>query len=272
MSVVDRLPIPRPSLPTPSLPLAPGALENAGLLAIAAVPVSLVIPFLGVPLLLGAAFVLYFYRDPARHPPASGYLAPADGTVTVVEYDEDQPDRVRVGIYLSPTDVHVIRSPLGSRVRSVRHSSGGHWPAFTKRSERNERVHVDFDGTDVTMIAGAVARRITPYVEDGQELRRGERIGHIAFGSRTDVLLPEGVEPADLAVKPGESVTAGESVLVAADVVDPRRRRDEGSGSERDSDPGSDGGEAAGTGPESPGGDPDEKAEDAEDETGGSRA
>lgn len=227
MSVVDRLPVSRPSLPTPSLPLAPGALKNAGLLAIAAVPVSLVLPFLGLPLLVGAAFVLFFYRDPARHPPASGYLAPADGTVKVVEYDEDDPDRVRVGIYLSPTDVHVIRSPVGGRTGTVSHRSGSHWPAFTKRSERNEQVHVTFDGTDVTMIAGAVARRITPYVEDGQEVRRGERIGHIAFGSRTDVLLPEGVEPADLAVEPGESVTAGESVLVPADAVDPRRRTDD---------------------------------------------
>lgn len=221
MGVTDRLPVevPRPSLPGPDLPLAPGAVRYAGLLALAAVPASLVVPFFGIPLLLGAVFVIVFYRDPARDPPASGYLAPADGTVSVIRWDAG---RVRVGIYLGPTDVHVVRSPVRGRVRDVTHEPGGHLPAFTKRSERNERVRITYDGTDVTMIAGTVARRITPYVESGELVQRGERIGHIAFGSRTDVLLPEGIGPADLGVEPGESVRAGETVLVPADAFDRR--------------------------------------------------
>lgn len=220
MSVVDRLPV--PSVPTPDLPLAPGALKNAGLLLLAAIPATLVLPFLGIPLVLGAVGILFFYRDPARHPPSSGYVAPADGTVSVIEWDDG---RVRLGTYLGVGDVHVIRSPVRGTVGSVRHEPGGHLPAFSKRSDRNEKVHVNYDGTDVTMIAGSVARRITPYVEAGAFVRRGDRVGHIAFGSRTDVLLPEGIRPEDLAVEPGESVTAGETVIVPADAFDRRGQR-----------------------------------------------
>jgi phosphatidylserine decarboxylase len=198
---------------------ARGGLTYAGLTVVAAVPATLVTPVLGLPLLAAAVGVLYFYRDPERRPPAGGLLAPADGTVTDVEWVDG---RVRVSTYLGLRDVHVVRSPVGGRVRGVDRSPGGHWPALSKRSARNERVTVRYDGLEVTMIAGALARRIRPYVAGGQRVGRGDRLGHIAFGSRTDVLLPEGVGPADLAVEPGEAVRAGETVLVAADDFDRR--------------------------------------------------
>jgi phosphatidylserine decarboxylase len=201
---------------------APGGLKNAGLLVLAAIPASLVLPVLGIALLAGAVAVLYFYRDPGRKPPPSGVVSPADGTVSVVRWDRDAEgrDRIRVGVYLGPGDVHVIRAPFGGPIRAVDRKSGGHWPAMLARSDRNEKVHVRFDGATVTMVVGVLARRIRPCVEGGDRIRRGERIGHIAFGSRTDVLLPAGVRPEDLAVEPGESVRAGETVLAGADAID----------------------------------------------------
>jgi len=168
-------------------------------------------------LLAGA--VLAFHRDPGRTPPDSGAVAPADGVVSVVRTEEHDGDaRVRVGIYMNALDVHVNRAPLGGRVESVKHIAGGHRLAFSKDSEHNERVHVDVarEAGDyrVTLIAGAFARRIHPYVETGQSLERGERIGHISFGSRADVLLPAGVQQEDVLVEEGEETRAGETRLV----------------------------------------------------------
>ncbi len=205
---------------------APGGGWIAGLLVVAALPATVALPPVGAALLALAGGVLYFYRDPDRDPPPGGLLAPADGTVSVLEWDDDDPGRVRVGIYLSAADVHVTRAPVGGRVVHVDRESGSHWPAQLARAEKNERVHVDFDGLRVTMLVGAVARRIRPYVVAGDRVRRGDRIGHIAFGSRTDVLLPRGVGPADLAVEPGERVRAGETVLVPPDAFGERAATD----------------------------------------------
>jgi phosphatidylserine decarboxylase len=205
--------------------VAPGGTTYAAPLLVLGVPASVAVPFLGIPLVFAGLFVLYFYRDPARKAPPSGVVAPADGTVASLRWDTDAEgrDRIRVGIYLGPGDVHVIRSPFGGTVRHVDRESGGHWPAQIGRSDRNEKVHVRFDGATVTMIVGVFARRVRPYVAADQELSRGERIGHIAFGSRTDLLLPPEVGPEDLTVEPGESVRAGESVLVRAEAVESGR-------------------------------------------------
>jgi phosphatidylserine decarboxylase len=202
--------------------VAPGGTSFAAPILAVGVPASLVLPFVGIPLLLSGLFVLYFYRDPPRKAPPSGVVAPADGTVAALNWDEDAEgrDRIRVGIYLGPGDVHVIRSPFGGTVRHVDRESGGHWPAQIARSDRNEKVHVRFDGATVTMTVGVFARRITPYVASQRELSRGERIGHIAFGSRTDLLLPPEVGPGDLTVEPGETVRAGESVLANPEAIE----------------------------------------------------
>jgi phosphatidylserine decarboxylase len=166
--------------------------------------------------LLLAGAVLAFHRDPERTPPDSGAVAPADGVVSVIRTEEHDGDaRVRVGIYMNAANVHVNRAPLAGRVEAVEHIDGGHRLAFSKESEHNERVHVDMarEAGDyrVTLIAGAFARRIHPYVEAGQELERGERIGHISFGSRADVLLPAGVTEDDVLVETGEEMRAGET-------------------------------------------------------------
>lgn len=162
-------------------------------------------------------FVLVFHRDPERDIPSEGVVSPADGRVSVIREEEGQ---VRVGIYMSVTDVHVNRAPLAGTVETVTHSPGANRPAFSKESERNEKVTIDCGAFTVVQIAGAFARRIHPTVEPGDELTRGERIGHISFGSRVDVILPSEIERTDLEIGIGDSVVASESVLVGGAATD----------------------------------------------------
>ncbi|MFB6086714.1 MAG: protein sorting system archaetidylserine decarboxylase [Halodesulfurarchaeum sp.] len=208
--------------------LAPGTWRLAGpIVGLAAVGL-LLIPPIGVGLAVLAGFVLWFHRDPDRTSPPAGVLAPADGTVSVIRTETDgawtddpasEIERVRVGVFMNVTDVHVNRAPVGGEIGTIEHVPGGHWPAFSKDAERNERLHVAIGDTRVTLIAGTIARRIHPHVEPGEAVERGERIGHVSFGSRADVLLPERFEPADLGVEAGETVRAGESIIA----VDPGR-------------------------------------------------
>lgn len=158
-----------------------------------------------------AGFVVWFFRDPGRTTPDAAVVAPADGHVSVLRTDGD---RVRVGIFMSPLDVHVTRAPTDGRVDRLDHRDGGHRPAFSKESERNERLEYRIDGVDGALIAGWFARRISPYVGLGDRLAQGERIGHIAFGSRADLVLPPEYDRADVTVGVGDSVRAGETVVV----------------------------------------------------------
>lgn len=161
-----------------------------------------------------AAFVAWFFRDPQREPAGEGIVAPADGTVTVLRTDGD---RVRVGVFMSPFDVHVTRVPADGRLTRLEHLPGGHWPAFSKASDRNERVEFTVESPhgrlDGAMIAGTVARRAHAYHKKSAGLDRADRLGYIAFGSRTDLVLPPDYELADVQVAVGESVTAGETIL-----------------------------------------------------------
>ncbi|MUV61553.1 protein sorting system archaetidylserine decarboxylase [Halobacterium sp. CBA1126] len=165
----------------------------------------------GVAALALAAFVVWFHRDPERTPAGQGVLAPADGKVSVVRETDD--GRVRVGVFMNVHDVHVNRAPLSGTVEAVDHRAGGHRPAFDKESEHNERVRITCKDYALVLIAGAFARRIHPYVEAGDELTRGDRVSHISFGSRADVVLPAEYDREDLLVERGERVTAGETVL-----------------------------------------------------------
>ncbi|AXR82529.1 protein sorting system archaetidylserine decarboxylase [Natrarchaeobaculum sulfurireducens] len=231
---------------------APGAWKYAIVPLLAApfaVIYSVAAGLLSLALGVGA---LAFFRDPERTPPPTGVVSPADGTVSVLREEGDQ---VRLGVFMNVWHVHVVRAPFDATVVDVEHVSGAHRPAFSKESEKNERVHVSletdsltsqsaetaleadgdtddeldgsnedrFDGpnddgaiepAEVTFIAGAFARRIFPYVEPGDELERGDRIGHIAFGSRVDLCFPPSVDRDEVAVEPGESTTAGETVVL----------------------------------------------------------
>ncbi|MEV0091092.1 phosphatidylserine decarboxylase [Streptomyces sp. NPDC050738] len=161
-----------------------------------------------VPTTALAAGMLWFFRDPEREITQGRVISPADGVVQSIMPWKD--GRTRVAIFMSPLNVHVNRAPLAGTVTSVEHIPGGFVPAFNKESENNERVvwHFDTELGDIEMIqiAGAVARRIVPYIPQGTKVEQGERIGLIRFGSRVDIYLPEGVE---VAVEVGQATTAG---------------------------------------------------------------
>ncbi|MEO3870676.1 phosphatidylserine decarboxylase [Nonomuraea sp. B12E4] len=161
-----------------------------------------------VPLSALTGGMLWFFRDPDRIPGEGRVLSPADG---VVQSIDPWPDgRTRVAIFMSPLNVHVNRAPLAGNVASVQHVPGGFVPAFNKDSDQNERVVWHFETAlgdiEMVQIAGAVARRIVPYLSAGAKVAQGERIGLIRLGSRVDIYLPEGMSPA---VSVGDKTVAG---------------------------------------------------------------
>ncbi|MFB6092904.1 MAG: protein sorting system archaetidylserine decarboxylase [Haloquadratum sp.] len=183
--------------------------------ALAALSFPVAFP-LSVAAFAAGVFVAWFFRDPERRPSGPGVVSPADGRVSVIREEGDQ---VRVGVFMNVTDVHVNRAPLAGTIERVTHRPGAHRPAFSKASERNERVDIDLatdaGPAEVSLIAGAFARRIHPYVGRGDDLDRAQRIGHIDFGSRADVLLPPAYDRGDLLVETGDRVRAGESIVAA---------------------------------------------------------
>jgi len=185
-----------------SLTLARSLESSSGVHVMTLLPVGL-----GLVLLM---LLLWFFRDPERTC-GQGVVSAADGTVTHVEQRQDG---VRVNVFMSPLNVHVNRAPLAGRVVSVTHHPGGHVPAFSKDSERNERVVVEWS-TDIgsvttVQIAGSLARRIVPYISAGDEIAKGERFGLIRLGSRLDHHLPAGCESV---VRKGDRVIAGVSTI-----------------------------------------------------------
>lgn len=197
----------------PSLPdIAPGGWRYAAVPLALSVPLSILAFPVGVVCLLAGLGALWFHRDPERSPPPSGVVAPADGRVSVVR---EEGDRVRVAVFMNVTDVHVNRAPAPGTVESVTHTPGKHLPAFSKESDRNERVDIVCSEYELSLIAGAVARRIHPYVDGGERLERGEKVGHISFGSRADVLLSSAYDLEDVRVSKGQRVRAGETVIAA---------------------------------------------------------
>jgi phosphatidylserine decarboxylase len=170
-----------------------------------------------VPLLL-AWFFLWFFRDPERAIPDSpgAIVSPADGKVTDVSWvTVGGEKKTRISIFLNVFDVHVNRSPIAGIVREVRYQRGKFLNAMDEASaEENEQniVHVEGDAQTVIFkqIAGLLARRIVFHPKVGDRLERGQRVGLIKFGSRTDVLLDS---TASLQVEVGDRVRGGASIL-----------------------------------------------------------
>ncbi len=170
-----------------------------------------------VPVLL-AAFFLWFFRDPDRVIPADpgAVVSPADGKVTdvsVVKLGGEQ--FKRISIFLNVFDVHVNRSPISGVIRSAHYQTGKFLNAMAPKSaECNEQNTVTVDGEGHTIvfkqIAGLLARRIVFTKKIGDTVQRGERVGLIKFGSRTDVLLEAAAE---VEVKVGDRVKGGSSIL-----------------------------------------------------------
>jgi phosphatidylserine decarboxylase len=179
-----------------------------------------------IPALLLAAFFLWFFRDPRRAiPPERGLVvSPADGKVTqVARVATPEGERLRLSIFLSVFDVHVNRSPVEGILREVRYHKGEFLnamnPVCADRNEQNLAVVDCIEGYQVSFIqiAGLLARRIVFNKRPGDYLQRGERVGLIKFGSRTDILLPAHAEPL---VKPGDRVRGGASVVARIAIGD----------------------------------------------------
>jgi phosphatidylserine decarboxylase len=177
-------------------------------------------PLALVPVLL-AAFFLWFFRDPERAIPVGPGLivSPADGLVTeTIRLETPHGPRLRISIFLNVFDVHVNRSPIGGTISEIRYQKGKYLNAMNPDSaDQNEQniVTVRGEGPNAPeivfkQIAGLLARRIVFVPRVGDTIARGERVGLIKFGSRTDVVLPV---DAELRVKVGERVKGGASVL-----------------------------------------------------------
>ncbi len=173
--------------------------------------------------LLPAAFFLWFFRDPERVIPSDEGLvvSPADGKVTDVSATQlNGVPSTRISIFLNVFDVHVNRSPISGVIKSAVYKKGAFGNAMTAASaEDNEQNIVTMEGEGMTVvfkqIAGLLARRIVFNHKPGETLARGQRVGLIKFGSRTDVIFPQ---PAELRVKVGDRVVGGASVLARLSV------------------------------------------------------
>ena len=201
-----------------------GIYYGLALIAVATLVAWLTVPAIAaVPLLL-AAFFLWFFRDPERSIPAvqGAIVSPADGKVTAIsELDENGERRTRISIFLSVFDVHVNRSPVTGVIEDVRYHKGKFRNAMAAASaESNEQnvVTLRSDAGIVTMkqIAGLLARRIVFTKKVGDRVERGERVGLIKFGSRTDVIFPADVA---MKVRVGDHVKGGSTVLAIAQPV-----------------------------------------------------
>jgi phosphatidylserine decarboxylase len=202
-----------------------GAFTGTMVAIITAVAVALT-PVLFVLWVVFAIFTLYFFRDPNPRVPAGAnlVLAPAHGKVDVIG-TATEPEFMggecqRVSIFLSVIDVHIQNAPVSGKVAWFKYTTGQFYNALKAESAvYNENVLLGFEANEprgqkvgVRLIAGVIARRIVPFVQQGDEVARGDRVSLIQFGSRADVYLPP---QARIKVKVGDHVIGGETVLAA---------------------------------------------------------
>jgi phosphatidylserine decarboxylase len=176
--------------------------------------------------LLFSGFTLYFFRDPvAQTPPDPGLaVSPAHGTVDAIEVLKESPCFAgpchRVSIFLSVINIHVQNAPVSGQIAGLLHAPGQFLSALKAESAlHNENILIQFASSEtpgetvgVRLIAGVLARRIVPFVKEGDVLQRGERISLIQFGSRCDLYLPMNF---NIKVKLGDKVVGGETTMAA---------------------------------------------------------
>lgn len=146
--------------------------------------------------------ILQFFRNPKRvvNKNFDDILAPVDGKVVVIEEVEEteyfNDKRRQVSIFMSPVNVHVTRYPASGSIKYSKYHPGKYLVAWhPKSSTENERTTVvintpKFGDILYRQIAGAMARRIVNYAEEGKSAQQGEDAGFIKFGSRVDLFLP----------------------------------------------------------------------------------
>ncbi len=156
-------------------------------------------------------FCLFFFRDPARKI-GSEIVSPADGRIMDISESDG---KTRISIFMNLFNVHVNRMPVDGKIVGIERIRGKHSMAFLRKSTENSRqkIHLDTNIGEITIvqIAGFFAWRIVPYITKGQNLRKGERIGIIRFGSRVDIILPS--RKTEVSVKVHQKVKGGSSTL-----------------------------------------------------------
>ena len=168
--------------------------------------------------------VVNFFRCPIRHyeePDTEGLIiAPADGKIVVIEEVEENEyfhdRRLMVSIFMSLFNVHANWVPCDGKVKLVRHHDGRFKAAWLpKASTENERSTVVIESSTsqeilVRQVAGAMARRIVTYLQEGEECEIDEHMGFIKFGSRVDIYLPVGTK---VNVELGQRTTGNETII-----------------------------------------------------------
>jgi phosphatidylserine decarboxylase len=166
--------------------------------------------------------VLQFFRNPKRTVEINDthIIAPVDGKVVVIEevfekeYFKDK--RMQVSIFMSPINVHVTRYPVNGTVKFSKYHPGKFLVAWhPKASEENERTTIVIDNPVFgeilyRQIAGALAKRIVNYAEEGMQVVQGEDAGFIKFGSRVDLFLPLGTQ---IQVKLNQKAVGGKTII-----------------------------------------------------------
>ncbi len=180
--------------------------------------------FFGSLLILISVWVYYFFRDPERYSidDEKFLVSPADGLITdiserpgPVELRLENTTYTKISIFMNVFNCHVNRTPISGKVEEIYYKPGKFLNAsLDKASEENERNYykIKTSGNDeviIVQIAGLIARRIVCQVEQGQELKQGERIGMIRFGSRVDIYFKN----KNILVKQGQNIVAGESLI-----------------------------------------------------------
>ncbi len=216
-------------------PVHPDGHKFVGAGALAALLFFVLWPPLGWILAGITAWIVYFFRDPARVTPMRDGLviSAADGKISSIDKVRPPPElalgpqeRVRISTFLSVFDVHIQRAPVSGRiVRSIYIPGAFLNAALDKASEENERraIVIEMPGggeIGVVQIAGLVARRIVTFSREGDSLAAGQRYGLIRFGSRVDVFLPPGAQPL---VSVGQRAIAGETVFADLKSAEPER-------------------------------------------------
>ena len=182
--------------------------------------------FFGFALILITVWVYYFFRDPERYSinDDSYLVSPADGLITDIsersgpeELRLENTSYTRVSVFMNVFNCHVNRIPSSGKVEEIYYKPGKFLNAsLDKASEENERNYFKIklnNGEEIIIvqIAGLIARRIVCEVEQGQDLKQGERIGMIRFGSRVDIFFKN----KKILAKLGQNVVAGESLIAS---------------------------------------------------------
>ena len=165
-------------------------------------------------------FTLYFFRDPRRVRPERDNLviSAADGKIVRIQKINDDivgESATLISIFLSVFNVHVNRMPVTGKFESVNFQKGKFLAAFDHRaSDENECTDIIINKSGIKLrvkqIAGILARRIHCYAEEGQDMKCGDRLGFIRFGSRTDLILPESIA---IKVHLNQKVIGGETII-----------------------------------------------------------